>query len=69
MHNFSGVIIKGLEMPSACWICPMCNETNCSNGEKEFYCTAFDHAPTINVRDVFKKRADFCPLAEIKIIG
>ena len=54
-----GVYIKGFEMPSSCYFCPMCD----INQYAEAYCEVLGESAVI--RCTYGDRPDFCPLVEI----
>lgn len=58
------VIVKGMEMPNACWSCEGCD--SCDGETKtEHWCALEQNARDLDNVDIFNDKPDWCPLVEI----
>ena len=58
----SSVMIKGMEMPSGCYDCPILQS---SDGCFDFECPFNSYLLWHNAEDVIRYRSDSCPLVEV----
>ena len=58
------VIVKGMEMPNACWSCEGCDSCD-SETKTEHWCALEQNARDLDNVDIFNDKPDWCPLVEI----
>ena len=57
-----GVYIKGMEMPTSCYNCPLCEQTDFYASP---YCRISDDDYMMSINEMRSKRRDNCPLVPV----